>query len=69
MLQDAMFVPGHDVRARAAAVPLSVLVPPFSRLALSGVALLALTGLYSALIEIRTLEALTLTTYGWAVAR
>ena len=40
MLQDAMFVPGHDVRARAAAIPLSVLVHAVAILALIAVPLL-----------------------------
>ncbi|HVN55435.1 MAG TPA: copper resistance protein CopC [Anaerolineaceae bacterium] len=48
-------------------VPLSVLIPMFSRLALVCVTGLALSGLYSALVEVRTLPALTITTYGLAV--
>jgi protein TonB len=40
MLQDAMFVPGHDIRARAAAIPISVLIHAVAILALVTVPLL-----------------------------
>ncbi len=48
-------------------VPLSILIPQFSRLALVSVGVLALSGLYTALVEVQTLQALTATTYGLAV--
>jgi copper transport protein len=44
-----------------------LLVPRFSRLALTSVAALALSGLYSAFYEVRTLQALTSTIYGGAL--
>ncbi len=40
MLQDAMFVPAHDVRARATAIPLAVLIHAVAILALIAVPLL-----------------------------
>jgi copper transport protein len=52
---------------RSTSLPPGVLVPRFSRLALVCVAVLALTGMYSAIIHVGTLDALTQTTYGWAL--
>jgi hypothetical protein len=48
-------------------IPASNVVPRFSRLALLSVAAIALTGVYSAAIEVRTLEGLTGTSYGLAL--
>ena len=45
----------------------SLLVPHFSRIALSSVLLLSGTGLYTALAQIRTLDALLATSYGIAL--
>ena len=52
---------------RSTSLPPGLLVPRFSRLALVCVAALALTGMYSAYIHVGTLDALTQTTYGWAL--
>ena len=52
---------------RSTSLPPSWLVPRFSRLALVCVATLALTGIYSAIIHVGTLDALKQTTYGWAL--
>ena len=46
-------------------MPLSVLVPRFSMVALPSVAIMALTGLTSGLFHVMTLEALLSTSYGW----
>lgn len=48
--------------------PLAPLVANFSRLALTSVALLAATGLYSAWLHVQTLEALVSTSYGRALS-
>jgi copper transport protein len=52
---------------RPGGLPLAHLVPRFSRVALASVTALALTGLYSALLHVQTLEALGATLYGRAV--
>ena len=52
---------------RSTSLTPTLLVPRFSRLALVCVAALALTGIYSAYIHVGTLDALTQTTYGWAL--
>ena len=49
------------------ALPLAILIPRFSRLALSCVVVLALTGLYSYLLHIGGLDLLAATTYGRAL--
>ncbi len=49
---------------RRTKLPPAVLVPYFSRAALVSVALLGLTGLYSAYLQVRTLDALTASSYG-----
>jgi copper transport protein len=46
-------------------MPLSVLVPRFSMVALPSVAIMALTGLTSGLFHVMTPEALLTTSYGW----
>lgn len=46
---------------------LNTLVARFSRVALVSVVLIALTGLYSSLVHVKTLEALRITTYGQLV--
>jgi copper transport protein len=48
-------------------IPLATIVPRFSALAIASVASLALSGLYSAFVHVRSWEALTSTSYGWAV--
>ena len=48
-------------------LPPGTLVPRFTRLALACVGLLALTGLYGALQQVRTLEGLTASLYGQAL--
>jgi mono/diheme cytochrome c family protein/uncharacterized membrane protein len=48
-------------------LPAYLLVPRFTRLALVSVFVLALSGLYSAFIQVRTLQALTTTIYGEAL--
>ena len=53
---------------RSTEMPASVLVPRFSRLALVCVAILALSGLYSAYLEVHTVQALISTLYGQALA-
>jgi copper transport protein len=53
--------------SQSVALPLDKLVPNFSRVALLSVSTLALTGAYSALPHVRTLEALLDTTYGRAL--
>jgi copper transport protein len=52
---------------RSTNLPPALLVPRFSRLALTSVALLALTGLYNLDIEVGGLEALLSTRYGQAL--
>jgi copper transport protein len=49
-------------------LPAHLLVPKFSRLALTCVAILAISGLYSAFIQVRSIEALTSTIYGLALS-
>jgi copper transport protein len=49
------------------ALPLAILIPRFSRLALPCVVTLALTGLYSYLLHIGSLDLLAATTYGRAL--
>ena len=53
---------------RQTELPPHFLVPKFSRLALTCVATLAISGLSSAVIQVRTIQALTSTTYGIAIA-
>jgi copper transport protein len=52
---------------RQTEMPASLLVPRFSRLALTSVGILAISGLFSVLIQVRTFEALTSTIYGEAL--
>jgi copper transport protein len=49
---------------RRTSITPAILVPRFTRVALVSVSLLALTGLYSALLEVQTLNALVTTSYG-----
>ncbi len=49
------------------ALPLAILIPRFSRLALPCVVLLTLTGIYAYLLHIRQLDLLAATTYGRAL--
>ena len=49
---------------RRTSITPAVLVPRFTRLALTSVILLALTGLYSAILEVQTLDGLVSTSYG-----
>jgi copper transport protein len=52
---------------RQTELPAHLVVPKFSRLALASVAALAMSGLFSAFIQVRTFQALTSTTYGVAL--
>jgi len=54
-------------RAPDQAVPLALLVPRFSRLAIACVAVLTLTGVYKYTLQIGTLDLLATTTYGRAL--
>jgi uncharacterized membrane protein len=58
------FLLGSVPQRDAERMVLTKLVPRFSRVALVSVATLTLTGLYSALLHVRSLEALTATRYG-----
>lgn len=58
------FLLGSVPQRDAERTVLTKLVPRFSRVALVSVATLTLTGLYSALLHVRSLEALTATRYG-----
>jgi len=49
---------------RRTTLPPSTMVPLFTRLALTCVSVLALTGLYNALVQVQTLDALISTSYG-----
>jgi len=52
------------VLLRRSNLPPALLVPRFTRVALASVSILALTGLYNGLVQVRTLDALTTTSYG-----